>query len=220
MSTTMQKLIGHEAGQQEPLNVRASQAAKAIAPFMGTSQLRAIAAGCRGEEGKFFMEKLIEIAALIEGMPKSYEQDGKGDSAIVTLHYFLGGSDWYITEKDIEGGVDQAFGYAVLNGDEECAELGYISIRELTRCGVELDLHFTPRTLREVKAERAGASAAEQAEPFNPNPWVIVTNPGQDDEDIWADFCNYMAAISGLKEAPEGAQIMRRLDDGTLTTEF
>ncbi len=220
MSTTIKQVLGLESDQAASLKVRASQAAKAVAPFVSVAQLRAMADGCRGEEKAFFMGKLIELAALIDGMPKTYEQDGKGDSAIVTLHYFLGGSDWYITEKDIEGGIDQAFGYAVLNGDEQCAELGYISIRELTRCGVELDLHFTPRPLATVKAERAGRGQDAQGEAFNPNPWVIVTNPGQDDEDIWADFPGYMAAISGLKDAPEGAQIMRRRDDGSLTTEF
>ena len=34
----------------------------------------------------------------------------------------------------------------------DCAELGYISIEELTEYGAELDLHWTPKTLREVKA--------------------------------------------------------------------
>ena len=47
------------------------------------------------------------------------------------LHYFRAGSDWYITEKDMEGaGTRQAFGYAVLNGDTQNAELGYIDIGE------------------------------------------------------------------------------------------
>lgn len=66
-------------------------------------------------------------------MPKTYEQDGKGDQATAHLHYFLNGSDWYITEKDMDGGIQQAYGYAILNGDDECAEVGYISIEELTR---------------------------------------------------------------------------------------
>jgi hypothetical protein len=80
-----------------------------------------------------------------------------------------------------------------------------------------LDLHFTPRSLGAIKAERATAS---QPAPRNPNPWVIVTNPGQDDEDIFADFATFAEAVAELPEADEGAQVMKRREDGTLTTEF
>ncbi len=55
---------------------------------------------------------------------------------------------------------------------------------------------------------------------FNPNPWVIVTNPGTDEEDVWADFPTYRAAVATLADADEGADIMKRLDSGELTTEF
>lgn len=65
-----------------------------------------------------------------------------------------GGSDWYITEKDMAGGVAQAYGLAILNGDLEMAEMGYISIAELTRCGVEIDLYFKPCTLGQIKKTR------------------------------------------------------------------
>ena len=34
-------------------------------------------------------------------------------------------------------------------------ELGYISIAELIQLGAELDLHWTPRTLAEVRAKVA-----------------------------------------------------------------
>ena len=101
------------------------------------------------------MHRNLDLANQIEAMPKTYEQDGRGDEAIAHLHYFNGGSDWYITEKDINGGVLQAYGYAILNGDDEMAESGYISIEELTRNGVELDLHFTPCRLAEIKGKRA-----------------------------------------------------------------
>lgn len=54
----------------------------------------------------------------------------------------------------------------------------------------------------------------------NPNPYVVVTNPGQDNQDIWGDYPNYKQAIAALNEADEPSDIMKRLDDGTLTTEF
>lgn len=132
------------------------QAFEAVRPFVSPMQLACLRDACAGEEGAYFKQAFIDLAQCIATMPATYEQDGLGDEAIVHLHYFLGGSDWYITEKDRDGGIEQAFGYAVLNGDEQMAECGYISIAELTHCGAELDLHFAPRSLATVKAERAG----------------------------------------------------------------
>ena len=124
--------------------------------FIGVRQLDAMTSALRGEEGDFFEAKIEEYAERTRTMAKTYEQDGKGDEAIVYLHYFHpNGFDWYITEKDMgDGSGDttqyQAFGYA----DMGYPELGYISIDELKRNNVELDLYWTPRTLAEVKRER------------------------------------------------------------------
>ncbi len=120
--------------------------------FIGVSQLHAIAdALILGEESDFFTSKLEELTKLVRTMPKTYEQDGKGDDAVVVLHYFTGGMDWYITEKDMidDDAQHQAFGLADLGYG---GELGYISIQELIDNGVELDLYWEPKTLREVKA--------------------------------------------------------------------
>jgi len=134
------------------------QAIATITPFMPRSELFILRSSLIGEERAAFIAKFDEIATVINTMPKTYEQDGKGDNAIVYPHYFHGAaSNWYITEKDMEGdGTIQAFGYAILNGDTECAELGYISIAELVKLGVELDLYWTACTLAEVKG-RIGA---------------------------------------------------------------
>lgn len=68
--------------------------------FIGSNQLQAIDA-CRSEERQFFFDKLAELAGIVSTMPKTYEQDRKGDAAIVYLHYFAGGqANWWITEKD------------------------------------------------------------------------------------------------------------------------
>ena len=95
---------------------------------------------------------IVKANEMIEQTPVTYEQEDLGDQAVAHLHYFYGGCDWWITEKDVEDGVSQAFGFACL-GDPQMAELGYISIEELTDAGVELDLHWTPITLAEVKAK-------------------------------------------------------------------
>ena len=190
-----------------------------LRPFLSRTQmamLRTMAHPAHSQEWQFYVAKVEALADLVAGMVQTYQQEGKGDQATVYLHYFIGGSDWYITEKDVDGGVEQAFGYAVLNGDEDCAELGYISIQELAACGAELDLYFSPCTLGEIKARRR---QADQAEAFSPNAWVLVNNPGQDDEDIVADFPTFAEVVAAQKEAGEG-DIMKRLDDGRLTTEF
>ena len=127
--------------------------------FIGKSQLACVASGMRGEERQYFCDKMVELAAFIKAMPHTYQQDGLGDNAIVTLHYFTRSCDWFITEKDMgcedSPGQHQAFGWADL-GDRQCAELGYISIVELLRCGAELDFHFKPKTLAQAKKEKYG----------------------------------------------------------------
>ena len=132
----------------------AIEALRKLKGFVGKAQLHALRDGWRGEEKQFFFDKLVEMAGIVQTMPKTYEQDGKGDQAVAYLHYFAGGqANWYITECDVETpeepGQHQAFGLADLFGDG--GELGYISIVELLENGAELDLYFTPLTLGEIK---------------------------------------------------------------------
>ena len=149
----------------------AKAAAKVIRPYLSVAQMKVINTFTKGEEGEWFLNKVIEIAEVIKTMPVTYAQNGKGDQAVVHLHYFHHGSDWYITEKDMDGGVDQAFGFAILNGDTQNAELGYISIAELVESGVELDLHFEACTLEAVKARMdRGLIAKAFAPPVPPKP--------------------------------------------------
>jgi len=124
--------------------------------FIGTGQKQTLRACLNGEEATHFQEILKTYADRVEAMPKTGETDGQGDEAIVYLHYFTAGADWWITEKDmgneddeVKGMQHQAFGLARIHE----IELGYISIQEALECGAELDLYFTPRTLREVRAK-------------------------------------------------------------------
>lgn len=89
-----------------------------------------------------------------EGAPALYEQDGKGYDAIVAAHYFIGSSDWLITEYDPD--QDIAFGWACLNGDRQNAELGYVSLTELEEVAVETSVQMNGIELGTVeqKVER------------------------------------------------------------------
>ena len=51
------------------------------------------------------------------------------EKAMIHAHYFMGGSDWYVIEWDKKDNI--FFGFVVLNGDLQNAELGYFSFAEL-----------------------------------------------------------------------------------------
>lgn len=127
-------------------------------PWMSRGQRAVLAQALRGEEGKHFVNVLTELKARIEAMPKTYETDGvDGDEKVAYLHYFMGGVDAWIVEKDRgDGSADetqyQAFGKITLfGGGGREAEWGYINIEELIANGVELDLYWTPKPMKEVR---------------------------------------------------------------------
>lgn len=76
----------------------------------------------------------------LDKIPRLHEtEDIPLDETMIHLHFFFGGSDWYIAEYD---GKDTFFGYAILNGDVFNSEWGYISFNELQKIhffGLEVD---------------------------------------------------------------------------------
>jgi len=82
----------------------------------------------------------IPTKKQLDEVPRLYEtEDIPIEDKLVFLHFFIFGSDWYIVEYD---GKDMFFGYAILNGDMDCAEWGYISFQELKDIninGIEID---------------------------------------------------------------------------------
>ena len=119
--------------------------------FISYAQTQAITQGLKGEEREYFVGIIDEVTETVAKMPKSYETDGQGEEAIAHLHYFKGGCDWFITEKDMEVSQLQAFGWADLGHGG--GELGYICIAEIinNQTQVELDLHWTPKALKDCK---------------------------------------------------------------------
>ena len=105
---------------------------------------------------------------LIEGyreIPTLYEQDEKGKNAVVYLHYFSGGSDWYITELDKEN--NEGFGFVVLNEDTQNAEFGYINMNELANSKIDLDLYWSFKTLNEIFDKKYPELVDGEIEYFN-----------------------------------------------------
>ena len=115
--------------------------------FLSIEQLATLEMNMQGEEKSYFEKLVEELENTFKTMPKNYEQEGKGEDAVVFLHYFLGDFDWYITERDTEPEQLQAFGLACMYYDE----IGFISIVEIIQNGGELDFNWTPKTLAEVR---------------------------------------------------------------------
>lgn len=126
-----------------------------LRPFMGDHQRQIVSFCLRGEEGDWFAEVMARLAERVRTMPVEYGQRGKGDDAIVYLHYFSRSGDWYIMEKDSDpdgAGQVECFGLADIFQDG--GELGYNNIAELIENGVELDFHFQPTTLGALREKR------------------------------------------------------------------
>lgn len=114
---------------------------------------------------KYSYESISKINKDIENTPNIYAQDGKGKESIVHLHYFYGGSDWYVTEIERSSLDDNGnalpegqekytgimYGYAILNDDIEMAEFGYMDVNEMKETGkIELDLYWDKKTVNEA----------------------------------------------------------------------
>ena len=96
-----------------------------------------------------FLSALEKIDLKI--IPDIGETDGMKKHPLA-LHYFLGGSDWYIAEWDKK---DLFFGYAILNGDLENSEWGYIDRKELLSIPlINLDLHCFGETIEKALFNR------------------------------------------------------------------
>jgi len=93
-------------------------------------------------------------------IPKLYETENVPlADKLIYLHFFIGGSDWYIAEYD---GEDLFWGNAILNNDHINAEWGYISFSELKEIKIdgwleidcELEEHWKVRKASEIKKIR------------------------------------------------------------------
>ena len=89
----------------------------------------------------------------LEKLPKLYSTEGTPTKdKIIHMHFFIGNCDWYIAESD---GDDTFFGFAIINGDYEMAEWGYMSLEELMEIKIRIfevdrDLHWKPVKACEV----------------------------------------------------------------------
>jgi hypothetical protein len=102
-----------------------------------------------------YSDSIIDLYKYVKDIPELYATDGISEK-IAYLHYFTSSSDWYVIELgkgdifDEDNEIQkEAFGYAILNGDTQNAEYGYMDIDEIKEYA-ELDLHFAPTSLSKI----------------------------------------------------------------------
>ncbi len=109
---------------------------------------------CMAENPEGFRNEIEKMNKISESIPQLGGTDGLRGHHPLSLHYFCGGNDWYITEWDRE---DTLYGYVILNGDYDMSEWGYISLSEILSLEIEekclyinLDLHCPHKTVEEA----------------------------------------------------------------------
>lgn len=110
-----------------------------VSNFVSKSQFAAMKSQELNDQKRSIYETVMKMPTIGVGTNKYF------------LHYFTSGSDFYISELDYGQNL-QDFGFAVLNGDLQNAERGYISINEmiLSSRPAELDLYFEPISHKEL----------------------------------------------------------------------
>ncbi len=152
---------------------------------------------------------LEDLEATINVIPKSSDVleniskvAGQTESkfAMAFLHFFYGGSDWWITEWD---GKDTFFGFACLNGDWQMAEWGYVSLSELKSTGkVELDFFFTPVLMWDILRKEDADDYITDARLDQAHQSLSAVLKG-----AWQDYISEKNKLSGLGKTEEDAMM-------------
>lgn len=97
----------------------------------------------------------VPTAEQLATIPKLYETEHLPmKDKIIHFHFFIGGCDWFVVEYD---GTDTFFGFAILHGDLQMAEWGYVSLSDLKSIKIngyleiDCDLYWDPKPAREVE---------------------------------------------------------------------
>lgn len=125
----------------------ALQALTRLVHWMPRQQVLTLKHGLYSEEKEAIADLVLRAEEATKALPLPYGTEDQGDDAIAHLHYFRGGMDAWITERDSSVEQHQAYGLIDLGHG---AELGYISIQELIDNNMELDLYWSPKPLKDI----------------------------------------------------------------------
>jgi len=170
-----------------------------------------------------FQMKLL-TKAIAAKLPKLYQQDGKGDEAIVYAKFFTPDAQWtwYVTEGEMnEDGDFEFFGLTI--GFE--AELGYFNLSQLQEVRgqlglpIERDLHFKRTTMGEVRKLEHCEIAKEEEPPVSPTRGDAIYAEMQE-EKVFVDekmscFSEWKEGLDAYKRAmmSTASSTARRLDE-------
>lgn len=117
--------------------------------LMPTGEAICLMQNLKGEEKEGIAELILNVYKQVRETPKLYGQENIKDP-IVHFKYFRGSWTWFVTEFT---NIHDAFGFVTSDMCPE-GELGYLDLQDITQNGkAELDLHWTPKPLSEVKKE-------------------------------------------------------------------
>lgn len=147
-----------------------------------------------GEEGEYFENKLKEIANTYRRINTDSELVNDDGSHNVGFRYFLGSSEFYVSEIDNDG---ICFGYNILNGDLQMSEWGSTLLDEITGIPfVEMDYHVPEGATIE------GMLHSEHPDYF-PDP-KKKNNPQQ----VWDDYIENVRAFLPEKDFGNKAKVL------------
>lgn len=93
-------------------------------------------------------------ASHLSKIPELYETESIPlKEKLIHLHFFLGGSDWYVSEFN---GTDTFWGFIILNRNDSYGEWGYFTLHKLDQLNVrgfevEFDEFWQVRPASQVK---------------------------------------------------------------------
>lgn len=149
---------GHSDYVGRPMNPPTTKKNENTVPSNTTTRPAWATESQRERRGHDFYPSSSQLVAV----PAPYAtEEVPCEEKILHLHYFAGGSDWWVAEVDQQTG--QAFGFARTGGYEP-GEWGYFDLPDLERVQartaagpmvIERDLHWTPHTLPELSSSAA-----------------------------------------------------------------
>jgi hypothetical protein len=91
-----------------------------------------------------FEEALKRLEEQLKKCPAIGATDGLKEHPAI-FHYFCGAADMYICEFD---GIDEMFGFTILNGDVDNSEWGYSSLSEIAGIPImNIDYYFKEQSI-------------------------------------------------------------------------
>lgn len=141
-------LTSNDVKPKEPTIRETMAATKHLKNVMISYQQNALFGLENSEEKQSFIEKIKKLDQILVDATKIDDVTPVMDK-IAKMHFFYGESHWYIfdyTPKD-----NLFFGYAILNGDTQMSEAGYISVDDLKSIkGMEMDFYFGQKELGKI----------------------------------------------------------------------